>query len=114
LKKYPDQYDLCTIVGADRTLADEHQSSEIELVASRTIPGGTLADGHQQIAKLLSGGHREAEGSVIQTVSRRLKEELTFDRDVVTSLDWASYPILTFPEVPEIVIELIDRPTEKP
>jgi nicotinate dehydrogenase subunit B len=32
----------------------------------------------------------------------------------VTSLDWASYPILTFPELPEIVIELIDRPTEKP
>jgi nicotinate dehydrogenase subunit B len=30
------------------------------------------------------------------------------------SLDWASYPILTFPELPEIVIELIDRPTEKP
>jgi hypothetical protein len=24
------------------------------------------------------------------------------------------YPILTFPELPEIVIELIDRPTEKP
>jgi nicotinate dehydrogenase subunit B len=33
---------------------------------------------------------------------------------MVTSLDWASYPILTFPELPEIVIELIDRPTEKP
>jgi CO/xanthine dehydrogenase Mo-binding subunit len=43
-----------------------------------------------------------------------LKEELTFDRGMVTSLDWASYPILTFPEVPEIVVDLIDRPTEKP
>jgi len=32
----------------------------------------------------------------------------------VTSLDWASYPILTFPQVPEIVIDLIDRPAEKP
>ena len=32
----------------------------------------------------------------------------------MTSLDWASYPILTFPEVPEIVIDLIDRPNEKP
>jgi CO/xanthine dehydrogenase Mo-binding subunit len=32
----------------------------------------------------------------------------------VTSLDWASYPILTFPDVPEVVIDLIDRPTEKP
>jgi nicotinate dehydrogenase subunit B len=33
---------------------------------------------------------------------------------MVTSPDWASYPILTFLEVPEIVIELIDRPTETP
>jgi nicotinate dehydrogenase subunit B len=32
----------------------------------------------------------------------------------VTSLDWASYPILTFPEVPEIVMDLIDRPTMPP
>jgi CO/xanthine dehydrogenase Mo-binding subunit len=47
-------------------------------------------------------------------LSRTLKEEVTFDRAMVTSLDWASYPILTFPEVPEIVIELIDRPTEPP
>jgi hypothetical protein len=30
---------------------------------------------------------------------RRLKEEVTFDRSAVTSLDWASYPILTFPEI---------------
>src|SRR6201999_4297412 len=56
----------------------------------------------------------QIEGNVIQTVSRTLKEEVTFDRSMVTSLDWASYPILTFPELPEIVIELIDRPTEKP
>ena len=25
-----------------------------------------------------------------------------------------SYPILTFPEIPEIEMDLIDRPTEKP
>ena len=39
----------------------------------------------------------QIEGSVIQTVSRTLKEELKFNRSQVTSLDWASYPILTFP-----------------
>lgn len=61
-----------------------------------------------------NGVRSQIEGSVIQTVSRTLKEEVTFDRGMVTSLDWATYPILTFPEVPEIVIELIDRPTEKP
>ena len=54
----------------------------------------------------------QIEGNVIQTVSRTLMEEVKFDRSMVTSLDWASYPILTFPQVPEIVIELIDRPNE--
>ena len=51
---------------------------------------------------------------MIQTLSRTLKEELKFDRSRVTSLDWASYPILTFPEVPDIVMDLIDRPAERP
>jgi CO/xanthine dehydrogenase Mo-binding subunit len=27
----------------------------------------------------------------------------------VTSLDWRSYPLITFPDVPEIVMDLIDR-----
>jgi nicotinate dehydrogenase subunit B len=50
----------------------------------------------------------------VQTVSRVLKEEVTFDRSRVTSVDWVTYPILTFPEIPDVDIALIDRPTEKP
>jgi CO/xanthine dehydrogenase Mo-binding subunit len=61
------------------------------------------------------GGVRsQIEGNIIHTLSRTLKEELTFDRGAVTSLDWGSYQVITFPEVPEIAIELIDRPTERP
>jgi CO/xanthine dehydrogenase Mo-binding subunit len=60
------------------------------------------------------GVRNQVDGNVIQTVSRVLMEEVTFDRGAVTSLDWTSYPILTFPDVPEVVIDLIDRPTEKP
>ena len=60
------------------------------------------------------GLKNQIEGNVIQTISRTLVEEVTFDRAQVTSLDWESYPILKFPQVPEIVIELIDQPTEKP
>jgi len=52
--------------------------------------------------------------NVIQTVSRTLLEELAWDRSKVTSLDWARYPIISFLAVPEVVIELIDRPNEKP
>jgi nicotinate dehydrogenase subunit B len=60
------------------------------------------------------GVKNQIEGNVVQTVSRTLWEELKFDRSRVTSVDWSSYPILTFPDVPEVVIELIDRPNEKP
>jgi CO/xanthine dehydrogenase Mo-binding subunit len=60
------------------------------------------------------GVKAQIEGNIMQTVSRTLIEELTFDRSMVTSLDWASYPILKFPQIPEVVIELIDRPSEKP
>jgi CO/xanthine dehydrogenase Mo-binding subunit len=60
------------------------------------------------------GLKNQIEGNVIQTVSRTLLEELQFSRSTVTSLDWESYPILRFPDVPEVDIELIDRPNEKP
>jgi nicotinate dehydrogenase subunit B len=60
------------------------------------------------------GLQNQLEGNVIQTLSRTLIEELKFDRAQVTSLDWDSYPILTFPQVPEIVMDLIDRPNERP
>jgi CO/xanthine dehydrogenase Mo-binding subunit len=60
------------------------------------------------------GLKNQIDGNIIQTVSRTLKEEVKFDRSMVTSLDWKSYPILTFPEVPEIVYDLIDRPNEPP
>jgi nicotinate dehydrogenase subunit B len=56
----------------------------------------------------------QIEGNVIQTVSRTLKEEVLFDRSAVTSLHWGTYPILTFPEVPDVVVELIDGPTVAP
>jgi CO/xanthine dehydrogenase Mo-binding subunit len=56
----------------------------------------------------------QIEGNVIQGISRALKEEVTFDRSAVTSLDFTTYRILTFCEAPEIRIELIDRPGEPP
>jgi nicotinate dehydrogenase subunit B len=60
------------------------------------------------------GLKNQLDGNVLQTLSRVLKEEVTFDRSHVTSLDWDSYPILTFPEIPELVYDLIDRPNERP
>lgn len=56
----------------------------------------------------------QIEGNVIQGVSRTLREEVTFDQTQVTSLNWKTYPILTFAEVPAIDVVLIDRPDEPP
>jgi nicotinate dehydrogenase subunit B len=60
------------------------------------------------------GAKNQIEGNVIQTVSRTLLERVRYDRSHVTSVDWNSYPILTFPDVPDIDIELIDRPSQAP
>jgi len=60
------------------------------------------------------GLRNQIEGNVVQTVGRTLFEEITFDRSTVTSRDWNSYRTIRFPEVPEIAIDLIDRPAEKP
>lgn len=60
------------------------------------------------------GVKNQIEGNIVQTVSRTLIERVRFDRSHVTSIDWQTYPILTFPDVPEIEMELIDRPHEKP
>jgi nicotinate dehydrogenase subunit B len=60
------------------------------------------------------GVRNQIEGNIVQTVSRTLMEQVTFDRSRVTSLDWGSYRIIGFPEVPDVVIDLIDRPNEKP
>jgi CO/xanthine dehydrogenase Mo-binding subunit len=56
----------------------------------------------------------QVEGCILQTLSRTLFEQVTFDRSRVTSTDWASYPILGFADVPALEIHLIDRPNEKP
>ena len=55
------------------------------------------------------GVKNQVEGNIIQGVSSALMEEVTFDAAGVTSLDWASYPILKFPEIPEVEIVLINR-----
>ena len=52
-------------------------------------------------------------GQLVQTASRMLFEEVTFDEKGVTSLDWASYPVIRFadcPEVTPVVVQRLDQP----
>jgi nicotinate dehydrogenase subunit B len=60
------------------------------------------------------GVRAQVEGSILQTLSRVLMEEVKFDRARVSSVDWASYPILRFSDAPLIEIDLVDRPTLPP
>ena len=53
----------------------------------------------------------QLEGGAVQALSWTLKEAVTFDRNGVTSVDWDSYPILRFSEVPRVATELLDCPT---
>jgi CO/xanthine dehydrogenase Mo-binding subunit len=50
------------------------------------------------------------EGNIIQATSRAVLEEVTYDRERVTSVDWLSYPILDISQMPErIDIVAINR-----
>ena len=56
------------------------------------------------------GLRNQVEGNIMQTLSRTLHEQVTFDASRVTSVDWKSYPIVRFPEAPRVQVALIDRP----
>ena len=102
------KYELArTYVGAVADVEVNRKSGEIRVKHFAVV---------QDCGQIINpdGVKNQIEGNVVQTVSRTLKEEVTFDRSRVTSLDWASYRILTFPEVPDVDIDLMARPTEKP
>jgi len=56
------------------------------------------------------GLKNQIEGNIIQGVSRALMEEVKFDSTGIKTLDWSTYPVIRFPEVPVIEIVLINRP----
>ncbi len=58
------------------------------------------------------GLRNQIEGNVLQSTSRALKEQVTWKDSHLTSLDWDSYPILKFSEVPEVEVILINRPDQ--
>ncbi len=63
------------------------------------------------------GAINQLEGGIIQSASWVLKEQVRFDTGAVAGLasfDWETYPVLTFSEVPEIDIELINTRDEVP
>ena len=59
------------------------------------------------------GIRNQTEGGIIQAMSWTLYEQVTFDETRITSIDWASYPILRFASVPDAIeVHIIPRPNE--
>jgi nicotinate dehydrogenase subunit B len=52
-------------------------------------------------------------GQLVQTASRMFYEEVTFSKNNVTSLDWATYPILRFEECPQVTPVVVQRLNER-
>jgi nicotinate dehydrogenase subunit B len=60
------------------------------------------------------GVRHQIHGNVIQSTSRALMEEVSFDRASVVSREWGAYPIITFPDIPKIDVLMLPRPDQPP
>src|SRR4030081_663393 len=60
------------------------------------------------------GVRHQIHGNVIQSTSRALMEEVSFDRNSVTSREWGAYPIITFPDIPAIDVLMLPRQDQPP
>jgi nicotinate dehydrogenase subunit B len=60
------------------------------------------------------GVRHQIHGNVIQSTSRALMEEVSFDSNSVTSREWGAYPIITFPDVPKIDVLMLPRQDQPP
>jgi len=55
------------------------------------------------------GLKNQIEGGIIQAISWTLKEQVKWNDTGITTCDWATYPILSFDEVPDIELHLIEQ-----
>jgi nicotinate dehydrogenase subunit B len=58
------------------------------------------------------GLKNQIEGNVIQSASRAILEQVNFDSSRITSVDWRTYPILRFQDIPQIDVVLINHPDQ--
>jgi nicotinate dehydrogenase subunit B len=56
----------------------------------------------------------QLEGGIVQSASWTLKEQVRFDNQSAGPIDWETYPVLRFSEVPPIDIELVPSDSDVP
>src|SRR3954451_483424 len=60
------------------------------------------------------GVRHQIHGNVIQSTSRALMEEVSFERGAVAAREWGAYPIITFPDIPNIDVLMLPRQDQPP
>lgn len=61
-----------------------------------------------------AGVRHQIEGNVMQSAGRVLTESVSFDAISVTARDWGAYPIMKFPEAPQVDTLMIRRDDQPP
>lgn len=54
----------------------------------------------------------QIEGGIVQALSWSLKEAVRWSAEGIVTAGWDDYPLIGFAELPEVVIEIVDRPDE--
>jgi CO/xanthine dehydrogenase Mo-binding subunit len=60
------------------------------------------------------GAINQLEGGIIQSTSWVLKEQVQLEGTGISSLNWETYPVLRFSEVPEVTVELVKSDSDVP
>ncbi|MGE5134507.1 MAG: molybdopterin cofactor-binding domain-containing protein [Gemmatimonadota bacterium] len=55
----------------------------------------------------------QVEGGAVQSASWALRERVRFDRTRITSVNWDTYPVLRFSEIPEVAVRIVAAPGER-
>ena len=90
--------------------------AEIEVDRNTGVIAAKRMYGAIEAGQIVNPGFVENQisGMLVQAASRMLKEEVTFSRTNVTSVDWVSYPILRCGEAPDVfpvVVKRQDQPS---
>ena len=100
LAQYKNQMCYCAIIV---NLQVDHSSGEIDF--KRVV---IAADAGQVVNP--DGLSNQLEGGFVQAASWTLFEEVKFDARGITSVDWETYPILSFDSAPKIETLILNRP----
>lgn len=116
---YPAPSDANVVRGRGLGLASHHVSygaavAEVEVDRRSGVIRVLRLTGALDCGLCVNPGlvENQITGQLVQATSRMLKEEVTFDDKSVTSLDWATYPVLRFAEAPEVVPVVVQRTDE--